>query len=154
MHVDFANAMVEAMDARKITLDNLAEMCDISRASVSNYRSGGQLPEDKTVLLLMQHLNAPHLGYIWLRSNKVGSSLLPDVSMRQLSQSILDLRVEMKHVARIQDDIDEIGRNNEVDKHEITRWQVGMGELRDIIRSAFSLLLVPVDKKKAAPRGG
>jgi transcriptional regulator with XRE-family HTH domain len=150
MYLAFANAIDTARRAKGLTHEQLSELCGISVGSVSNYGRGESLPSEEVTLVLMERLDAPHLGYIWLRSNKVGNMLLPEVSTRQLSQNILDLRVEMKHVSRLQDDIDEMGRDNQVENHEIPRWMEGMNELRDVIRSAFSLLLTPIQKEKTA----
>lgn len=144
----FANALIAAMDAKQISVEGLAELCSVSRTTVSTYRSGG-LPSDDTMLQLMEHLDAPWLGYIYLRENKVGASLLPEVPIRELSSSYCDLQVEMDDTGAVQKEIARICRDNRVDEQELPVWNRCTKELTELVRSAFSLLLVPIKEKAA-----
>lgn len=150
IHTQFANALIAAMDAKRVTVEGLAEMCSISRNSVSAYRSG-TLPGEDTMLQLIGHLNSPHLGYIYLRSNKVGAALLPEIQIRELSACFCDLQVELDDNGAKQMTLARICRDNHVAADERHLWDECVGELRELLSSTLSLLLAPVTKEKAAP---
>lgn len=149
IHTGFANAIDAAMRTKRISNEALAELCNLSRNSISAYRSGDSLPGEEAMLLIMEKLDAPWLGWIWLRSNRVGAELLPDVPLRELSASYCDLQVELDDANGLQRDMALICRDNRIDDAEQSTWAKCRKELTELITSAFSLLLAPMQKEKS-----
>lgn len=147
MYEQFGQACATAREKASLTQEQAEPVLHIGARSISDYERGRTLPGDETVLLMMEKYNAPELGYLYLRCNKVGQMLLPEIPTRLLSSSILDLQIEMKHTLDLQNDIAEVGRDNRVDESELPRWQQCVKELRELAGSIFSVLLVPLEKK-------
>lgn len=72
---------------------------------------------------------------------------MPELHLRELSASILDLQVEMEDTGKRQYDIAAVGRDNQVDRHEQPLWNECMVKVEQLAGAAFSVLLAPTNKK-------
>ena len=75
--------------------------------------------------------------------------VIPDVQLRELFSSILDLQVEMDNTNKVQLGMATIGRDNIVDKHEETEWKKYMSNLRSLGGALFSVAFAPIQKEKS-----
>lgn len=151
MQTSFGLACAIARDNAGFTQEQAEILLCVSVRSISDYERDHTIPSDDVVERMMQSYNAPWLGYIYLKStNRVACQILPDIELRQLSASILDLQVEMNHVNAAQIEIAEVGRDNNVDENERPRWQRCTSELRGLVGSIFSVLMAPAQKEKTS----
>lgn len=133
------------------TGEEVAELIHKSVDSIRDYESGRTIPPDDVVNDLVELYQTPWLAYLHLKiNNEVGKKHLPDVPIRQLSSSILDLQVHMNYAAAVQIDIAEVGRDNLVDKHEEPKWSNCKEILNSLAGSLFSVLFSPIQKEKTA----
>lgn len=123
MYLEFANACISARENKGYTQEELAELCNISRQSISDYERGEALPKETIMLKLINTLDAPFVGYAYLRSNKVGEMILPAIQQKHLSACILGLQVDMDDVDELQNDIAKIGKDDNIDKDEHPKGQ-------------------------------
>jgi transcriptional regulator with XRE-family HTH domain len=152
MYETFGQACAIARKNAYLSQELAAETMYISTRSLTDYERNVTAPPADVVVLMMEEYNAPWLGYLWLRSNPVGNTLLPEVPLRELSSCYCDLQVELDDVGAVQKEMARICRDNEVDETERPAWERGAKELRELITSALSLLLAPVQKEKAPCR--
>ena len=154
MQCSFGKLCAKARDDAGFTQESAEPLLLVSVRSISDYeRDVTPVPGD-VVLRMMEAYNARWLGYAWLQTtNEVGRVILPEITVgRHFAQSILNLRVEMKHVAGVQDDIDEIGMDGHVDHQENPRWQLCAKELQELAGTLFAVLLSPLHLHKEKDR--
>lgn len=132
------------------TQESAAELLHKSVDSIRAYENGETIPPDYVVNAMIELYRTNWLAYQHLKlNNEVGKKYLPEIQIRQLSASILDLQVEMNHTSAIQIDIAEVGRDNRVDKHEKHKWSDCMVKLNSLVGAAFSVLFAPETKEKS-----
>ncbi|MDT8901130.1 helix-turn-helix domain-containing protein [Anaeroselena agilis] len=154
MQCSFGKLCAKARDDAGFTQESAEPLLLVSVRSISDYERGvTPVPED-VVLRMMDAYHARWLGYAYLQqTNRVGQAILPAITVdRHFAQSILNLRVEMKHVGAVQDEIDEIGMDGHVDHHEHPRWLMCAKELHELAGTLFAVLLSPLHKEKDRSR--
>ena len=148
MYCEFANACILARESMNLTQEALAELCKISRGSISDYERGKAVPGEDIVLTLIEKLEAPFIGYAYLRINEVGKFLLPDIPQRHLASNVLDLQIEMNDVAGLQIDLAKIGKDNKIDEIEKPIGDRCKQEITEMIGAAYSVWLSLWQKEK------
>jgi transcriptional regulator with XRE-family HTH domain len=141
MYTSFGKACKIARENAGLTQEMAEPLILVGVRSISNYEGDITMPTDETVARMVQFYNAPWLGYSYLLQTNVGKMILPPMTPRNLSGSILDLQVEMDHVTKLQIEIAECGRDNLIDDHELPKWQRCMAELRELAGAIFSVRL-------------
>jgi transcriptional regulator with XRE-family HTH domain len=133
-----------------LTQENASELLNISLKSIGTYERGETIPPDEIVIAMVELYNTPWLSYMHLKiNNPVGKKYLPDIQLRELSSSILDLQVEMDNTNKVQLGMATIGRDNIVDKHEEPEWKTYMSNLRSLGGALFSVVFAPIQKEKS-----
>jgi transcriptional regulator with XRE-family HTH domain len=131
--------------------EKVAELLNISIESIRDYERGATLPPPEIVLKMAEIYRAPWLGYEYLRmTNPIGQSLLPELLYRDIPASLLDLQVELDHAFDYQKKMAEVGRDDHIDEQEKPVWIKGLEEIHHLVRAAFSVILAPIEKEKAA----
>ena len=131
------------------TQEQAAELLPVSEGSVRAYERGVTVPPDDVVMLMIELYQTPWLAYLHLKqTSKVGSRYLPDIELRELSSSILDLQVTMKNTSKIQYDMAEVGRDNKMDKQEQPIYSKCISTIQSFIGAAFSIVFAPITKEK------
>ena len=131
------------------TQERAAELLHISDSSIKAYERGATSPPDAIVAEMIDLYQTPWLAYIHLKqATEVGKRFLPDIEIRELSSSILDLQVNMKHTQEIQYEIAEVGRDNRVDKHEQPIYTKCVSTIQSLIGAALSVVFAPLEKEK------
>ena len=111
MKQDFGMFCVAARKNAGFSQEAAAELFGISVRSVSDYENNKTPVPDDIVAKMMKTYDALWLGYLYLSSHTaVGQILLPEIEVKQLSASLLNLQVRMKQAQDIQYDFAEIGR--------------------------------------------
>lgn len=132
------------------TQESASERLNISPKSIGAYERGETIPPDEMVITMVELYNAPWLSYMHLKiNNPVGKKYLPDIQLRELSSSILDLQVEMDNTNKVQLGMATIGRDNIVDEHEASEWKKYMSNLRSLGGALFSVVFAPTQKEKS-----
>jgi DNA-binding XRE family transcriptional regulator len=132
------------------TQESASELLNVSTKSIGDYERGETIPPDEIVIAMVELYHTPWLPYMHLKlNNAVGKKYLPDIQLRDLSSSILDLQVEMDNTNKVQLGMATIGRDNIVDKHEETEWKKYMSNLRSLGGALFSVVFAPIQKEKS-----
>ncbi|MCC5467657.1 helix-turn-helix domain-containing protein [Pelosinus baikalensis] len=132
------------------TQESASERLNISCKSIGAYERGETIPPDEIVIAMVELYHTPWLPYMHLKlNNAVAKKYLPDIQLRDLSSSILDLQVEMDNTNKVQLGMATIGRDNIVDKHEETEWEKYMANLKSLGGALFSVVFSPIQKEKS-----
>ncbi len=130
------------------TQEQVAELLPVSEGSVKAYERGVTVPPDDVVIFMIELYQSPWLAYLHLKqTSEVGRRYLPDIELRELSSSILDLQVSMKNTFEIQYDMAEVGRDNKVDKHEQPIYSKCISTIQSLIGAGFSVVFAPIKEK-------
>jgi len=133
-----------------LTQESASELLNISCKSIGTYERGETIPPDEIVIAMVELYNTPWLSYMHLKiNNPVGKKYLPDIQLRELSSSILDLQVEMDNANKVQLGIATMGRDNIVDRDEAPQWKGYMSNLRTLGGALFSVVYAPIQKEKS-----
>jgi hypothetical protein len=81
-------------------------------------------------------------------TSKVGDFILPDITQRALSASILDLQVEMEQAADIQRDLAKVGRDDIISPDEVPIFNSCVDQLKLVCGAIFAIAYTPLAKEK------
>ena len=154
MNKEFGKLCATARNKEGLTQETAAELFGVSIRSVSDYENGKTAVPDDIVALMVKHYHASWLGYLYLQlTSDVGKEILPQVEIKELSQSILDLQVKMEKVSKIQMPLAEVGADNLVETHEQSVYLKCMEIIKLLIGSAIVVTLAPLTpiNKKMLP---
>lgn len=150
MNQEFANLCSIARKNSGYSQEDVAEIFGVSVRSISDYENAKTPVPDDIVAKMIRVYDALWLGYVHLSMNtKVGALILPDVEMKELASSILNLQVQMKKANDIQYDIAEVGSDNKIELHEVTVYRTCIDVINTLIGAAFSVILAPTKKETA-----
>lgn len=145
MNKEFGRLCATARNKEGLTQETAAELFGVSVRSISDYENGKTAVPDDIVRLMVKHYHASWLGYLYLQqTSDVGKEILPQVEIKELSQSILDLQVKMKKANDIQFEIAEVGADNIIDRQEEPVYIKCMDVVKLLIGSAMALTLAPL----------
>lgn len=126
------------------------ELC-ISPRTLSAYENNRFAIPDDVMLKMIKLYNAEWLGHEWLRLTfETGKYILPALTReKSLAENALGLRVEMKHVRNVEDDIAEICQDNVIDAKELPLWEACKKEADDLIAKLNTVFSHPIQKETA-----
>ena len=131
-----------------ITQEVASELLHISMKSISDYERGKTIPPDDVVCNMVTLYQAPWLAYVHLKTNnEVGKLYLPNIKIKDLSCSVLDLQYEIEGILGRQSDIVSVGRDNRIDTSEQIVWNECMLKVDRLAGAAFQLLFAPQTEK-------
>ena len=131
-----------------MTQEKVAEMLHISMKSIGAYERGETIPPDDIVCNMVTIYKAPWLAYVHLKTNnEVGKLYLPNIKIKDLSCSVLDLQYEIEGILGRQSDIVSVGRDNRIDTSEQIVWNECMSKVDRLAGAAFQLLFAPQTEK-------
>ena len=131
-----------------MTQEKVAEMLHISMKSIGAYERGETIPPDDIVCNMVTLYQAPWLAYVHLKTNnEVGKLYLPNIKIKDLSCSVLDLQYEIEGILGRQSDIVSVGRDNRIDTSEQIVWNECMSKVDRLAGAAFQLLFAPQTEK-------
>ncbi|MGL5271659.1 MAG: helix-turn-helix transcriptional regulator [Selenomonadaceae bacterium] len=149
MNKKFAMCCAIARKSAGFSQEAVAELCGVSVRSISDYETGRTSVPDDIAAKMVKIYDAMWLGYLYLSLNSaVGQMILPEVEIKELSSSLLNLQVHMKKAQDIQLDFAEIGSDNIIEAEEQPIYERCLKVTSSLIGSAISVIVAP--KKKSA----
>lgn len=142
MQEDCGNIYRNARKAAGLTQERWAEYLGISVEAVRQYEGGIIMPGEE-VLLRMADLSGMKILPYWhlSRKSRLAASILPELEDQQgLPQAVLSLLIQietfeadgLKQLLRIAAD-------GHVDENELPDYQNAVGQLTELVRSAYAL---------------
>jgi len=101
---------------------DLGVLCDVSETTISSYENAKSMPSVDIAIKLADKLNNPAIEWEWLRSNKIGSKLLPKVPDLPLSQCYLNLHCATLKAVKQHEVLAEISKDNIISKEEVHEY--------------------------------
>ena len=133
-----------ARRAAGLTQEAAAERLGLSVESLRAYETGGRIPPNEAVELMVILYNAQHLAYQHLHeTNELYNRIVPALEDRDLIRTAVVLR---NHLARLEqrrslDRLLEIAEDDRIDEDERPEFLAIVAELREIVRGALELQL-------------
>ena len=147
----FGRVCAIAREESGLRQESASELLHVSTRSISDYERNITIPPQDIVLAMMKHYNAPWLGYMYLQlTNEVGRAVLPELELRQLSASILDLQVGIMEASEMHKQIAKVGRDDVIDNSEQPIWCECTNAIKSLAGAAFSVIFAPMHKEKTA----
>ncbi len=149
MNKKFGACCAIARKSAGFSQEAVAELFGVSVRSISDYENSKTAVPDDIAAKMVKIYDAMWLGYLYLSINSaVGQMILPEVEIKELSSSLLNLQVHMKKAQDIQLDFAEIGSDNIIDENERPVYEKCLRVTSSLIGSAISVIVAP--KKKSA----
>jgi hypothetical protein len=120
MQIKIRKLSAIARAVARYTQESASPKLNVSPRSISAYECGKAPIPDDVVLKMIDIYNALWLGYMYLKiTNKVGTLILPNISIGHYPLIFWDLQVEMEQVSKMQMDLANVGRDDRIpdDKH-------------------------------------
>lgn len=129
-----------ARESAGMTQEKAAELLNISVDSIRAYEGSRRIPQDKTVINMIEIYNAQYLAYQHLKTSaEVGQKYLPNVEITQLPVAILRLQKEVKDFIDCEDLLIKIGADGRVDPDEVDDFKRIIKELDDVAEAIMCL---------------
>ena len=149
MNNDFQSFIKDCRYAAHLTLEKAAFLLNTSPRQISNYEKGThKVPDDIAVAMARVYQNR-EIIYRWLRNNRCGQMILPDVGEQGFAESVLDV---LSNIDLMQENIKElinIGKDGKLDAMEEPVFEKIKASC--CIPLARSLVVLSLFKKKAEP---
>lgn len=147
MNKTFGIYCASARKTAGFSQESAAELFGVSVRSVSDYENGKTAVPDDIVAKMVKAYDAMWLGYLYLSMDSlVGKIILPEIEIKELSSSLLNLQVHMKKAQDIQLEFAEIGSDNLIEENEQPAYDRCLKVTSSLISSALSVIVAP--KKK------
>lgn len=149
MYDDFLVFIKSCRKNARLTLEQAAYQLNVSPRQVSNYESGYHRVSDDIAVSMARAYKNPLIIYKWLRCNKCGQMILPDLGNQALAENILDVLMHVEQIQKRTSELINIGRDGKVDKRE----QTSFDKINDdyCIPLAKSLIRLALCNKKTEP---
>ena len=142
------NIYKEARQRAHMTIETAAELLNVAPRSLQHYEAGDRAVPDDVVADMMKVYNAPHLGYLHLRSSPVGRMILPEVCDTSPARCAIKTALAAEHVPGIAKMMLSIGEDNRIDRSEIEMLQKVQSKARILVGAFFSILILSGEKEK------
>ena len=129
-----------ARESAGLTQEKAAELLNISVDSIRAYEGCKRIPQDKTVIKMIEIYNAQYLAYQHLKTSaEVGQKYLPNIEITQLPVAILRLQKEIKDFIDCQELLIKIGSDCRVTPDEAEDFKGIIKELDDVAEAIMCL---------------
>lgn len=129
-----------ARESAGMTQEKAAELLNISVDSIRAYEGGKRIPQDKTVIKMIEIYNAQYLAYQHLKTSaEVGQKYLPNIEITQLPVAILKLQKELNDFINFEDLLIDIGSDGRVDPDEADDFNRIIKELDGVTEAIMCL---------------
>ena len=148
MHNDFQSFIKDCRNAAHLTLEKAAFLLNTSPRQISNYEKGKHnVPDDIAVAMAKVYENH-EIVYRWLRDNRCGQMILPDVGEQGFAESVLDVLSNINLMKENIQELIDIGKDGKIDAIEEPAFEKIKASC--CIPLARSLVILSLfDKKKA-----
>lgn len=152
---NFATLLYEARVARKLTQDDMCSLIGIKdKSSVSKWENGVIIPSQDVVLRIVNALDEPILGYIYLQQcTDLGQAILPQIIQAELESLTLRFQKEYNDIQGIKMDMIEIACDGVVHADEYERWNRAQKELQDLASVSLPLIIQSFMQRKKPIQG-
>lgn len=127
-------------EAAGYTQEKAAELIGISVESLRSYELDKRIPQDKSVIKMIEIYDARYLAYQHLKTSaEVGQKFMPEVNLTDISTAILKLQKEVNDFLKLKDDLLDITCDGVISEDEKPRWETILKELDDITNAIMSV---------------
>ena len=127
-------------EAAGYTQEKAAELIGISVESLRSYELDKRIPQDKSVIKMIEIYDARYLAYQHLKTSaEVGQKFMPEVNLTDISKAILKLQKEVNDFLKLKDDLLDITCDGVISEDEKPRWETILKELDDITNAIMSV---------------
>lgn len=142
MPQEYRNIYKTARRAAGLTQEAAAEKLGISVESVRAYETGGRIPPNEIVELMVICYNAQHLAYQHLQeTNDLMSRVVPELTERDMLKVCVRIYNRIRRISN-QGELDKlltIAEDGVIDEGERQEFDHILDELREIIKSGLEL---------------
>lgn len=148
MNKEFAKMCYFARIEAGLSVKNASELLNICERQLNYYESGQKnIPDDIVAKMTKVYVN-PELGYEYLRQTKTGKELaLPAINMKGISSRTLQLRVCIKNVIDVLNELDIIACDDVIDQKEINNFLDCMKQIQLLSGACVGIRLFRPIKK-------
>ncbi len=148
MNKEFAKMCYFARIETGLSVKNASELLNICERQLNYYESGQKnIPDDIVAKMIKVYVN-PELGYEYLRQTKTGQELaLPAINMKGISSRTLQLRVCIKNVIDVLNELDIIACDDVIDQKEINNFLDCMKQIQLLSGACVGIRLFRPIKK-------
>lgn len=148
MNKDFAKMCYFARLETGLSVKNASSLLNICERQLNYYESGQKnIPDDIVAKMTKVYVN-PELGYEYLRQTQTGKELsLPAINMKGISSRTLQLRVCIKNVIDVLNELDIIACDDVIDQKEINNFLDCMKQIQLLSGACVGIRLFRPMKK-------
>ncbi len=134
------NIYQKARQLACMTQEVAAERIHKSVESIRAYECDIRVPDDDTVLLMVDEYKAPHLAIEHLRNtSELARRIMPEVQKKDLPSAVLSLLKEVNDLIQCRDDLIAIGSDGVISDDERQRWDEIMKEFDEAKAAIIAL---------------
>ncbi|NLK94706.1 MAG: helix-turn-helix domain-containing protein [Clostridiales bacterium] len=135
----YRNIYQIARESSGFTQEKAAELLNISVESIRAYEGDKRIPPNNVVVNMVEIYNAQFLAFKHLKNSELGQKYLPEVEVKSLSISILNLQKEIKKFNKCEELLIEIGSDGIISDDEKANWINVQNELNSIVEAILAL---------------
>ena len=139
---EYRNIYQIARETSGLTQERAAELFNISVESLRAYETDRRIPQDSTVLKMIEVYNTPFLAMQHLRKSALGEKYIPEIQPKDLATAVLTFLNECSDLENMKTLMIKISADNKIDDWEKEEWEHVMQEINGIISAAITLRFV------------
>ena len=136
----FANVCYYARKSAGLTIEQAAELINVSPRMLSYYEAGSKAVPDDKVAKMVQIYENRELGYIYLSERTcTGKLVLPQIQPAGISSRTLRLRIGLRQVAETQHILEDIAVDECISENERTSFQKCLMQIKSLASACICL---------------
>lgn len=139
---EYRNIYQIARETSGLTQERAAELFNISVESLRSYETDRRIPQDSTVLKMIEVYGTPFLAMQHLRESALGEKYIPEVEQKDLAIAVLNFLNECSDLENIKNLMIKISADNKIDESEKEDWNHVLEEVNGIISAGITLRFV------------
>nr|DAY60563.1 MAG TPA: helix-turn-helix domain protein [Caudoviricetes sp.] len=139
---EYRNIYQIARETSGLTQERAAELFNISVESLRSYETDRRIPQDSTVLKMIEVYGTPFLAMQHLRKSALGEKYIPEVEQKDLAIAVLNFLNECSDLENIKNLMIKISADNKIDESEKEDWNHVLEEVNGIISAGITLRFV------------
>ncbi len=135
----YRNIYQIARESAGLTQEKAAELLNISVESIRAYEGDKRIPPNNVVVNMVEIYNAQFLAFKHLKNSELGQRYLPEVEVKSLSTSILNLQNRIKKLNNCNELLIEIGCDGVISEEEKDTWEEVNDDLNSVVEAILEL---------------
>lgn len=144
MEQTYSNIYATARNSAGLTRERAAELLGLSVDSIKAYERDVTVPQDETVLKMVDLYSAPFLAVQHLRASALARTVLPEIKETDLTHAVIHLINSIRDFAEAHrtDTLMTIADDGVIDDAERETYNAILKELDEIVKAAMAFKFV------------